>query len=74
MTTFPVDSGYLIIYPFEKVLAAEITHSEIESLWHGAQHWRFSVRWKGSLVGDLVPSSSAVTFVPVLDLASTGHY
>lgn len=51
----------------------ENTHSEIESLWHGAQHWRFSVRRKGRLVGDLVPYSWAVSFVPTPNLASTGH-
>lgn len=35
----------------------ENIHSEIESLWHGAQHWRFLVGRKGRSVGDLVPYS-----------------
>lgn len=26
---------------FQKVLSVENTHSEIESLWHGALHWSF---------------------------------
>lgn len=48
VNAFPVDFGYLIIYHFQKVLLAENTHSEIESLWHGAQYWRFSVEGKVS--------------------------